>query len=67
MFKKTFIRLILLGTITFALFFLFISVNKAQTIPAPDCIETGTANENTYPQGEFILETMIGAISIGIN
>ena len=43
MFKKTFIRLVVLGTLAFALFFVLVSAQKARQIRLnPDCTESET-------------------------
>lgn len=65
MFKKTFIRLMLLGTIVFASLFVLISANKTPDPINSDCIESDAKNENTQSQGDFILKSFIGSVLIG--
>ena len=64
MFRKILIRLIVLGTLAFALFLLLASV---QTTPSAesDCTESGMKSASP-PQGDFILETIVGSVLIGI-
>lgn len=67
MLKKTFIRLILLGTIVFAAFFVLISANKSQEPVNAECIDSDVKNNNTQSQGDFILKSFIGSVLIGTN
>ena len=56
----------LLGTIAFACFFVLISANKVNEPVNTDCTESGTKNENSHSQEEYILENFIGSVLIGI-
>gem|GEM_PF-6759826 len=67
MLKKTFIRILLLGTMVFATFFVLISANKPQAAVNSDCTETEIKKEEIHPQGEFIWESFAGTILIGLN
>lgn len=63
MLKKTFIRLILIVTLVFALFFAFVAHPQA---PTTDCAESNNKKDNNYTQGEFIIwETVIRSIPSG--
>ncbi|MBC7828899.1 MAG: hypothetical protein H7122_14215 [Chitinophagaceae bacterium] len=64
MLKKTFIRLMLLGTIAFACFFILISATKTHDA---DCIESDAKNNDSNSQGDFILKNFIGSVLIGTN
>lgn len=66
MFKKTFIRLVMLGTLAFTLFFVLVSAQKARESANPDCTGSETKAENKRPSGEFILESIVGSVLIGI-
>ena len=67
MLKRTFIRLLVLGTIVFATFFVFISATRTEQPANIDSTESDMSGENRYPQGEFILESFIGSVLIGIH
>ncbi|MGZ5134244.1 MAG: hypothetical protein ACXWCG_03810 [Flavitalea sp.] len=67
MLKKTFIRILVLGTIVFASFFVLISATRTEQPVNTDLIESDMSGENRYPQGEFILESFIGSVLFGIH
>jgi hypothetical protein len=67
MLKKTFIQILLIGVIAFASIFIITSATKAPDTVVPDAVETNTKSETMNPSGEFILETLVGAILIGTN
>lgn len=56
----------LVGTIAFASFFIFISVNKSTETAEAEFTESNTNKANTS-QGEYILESFVGSILIGTN
>ncbi len=66
MFKRTFLQLVVLGCLAFTLFFGLVSAQKAREAADTDCTGTETKIENKRPSGEFILETIVGSILIGI-
>jgi hypothetical protein len=66
MLKKTFIRLLVLGTIVFASFFVFISATRTEQPANTDSTESGIHNENGRPHGDFILESFISSVLIGV-
>ena len=65
MFRKIFVRLVVLGTLTFALFFLLAAAEGERQIQETDSTESGV-NTAEHPAGEFILETIVGSVLIGI-
>ena len=67
MLKKTFIRLLVLGTIVFASFFVLISAARTEQPVNTDLTESDVKGENSHPQGEFILESFIGSVLIGVH
>ena len=67
MLKKTFIRLLVIGIIVFASFFVFISATRTEQPANTDSTETGVNKENLRPQGEYILESFVGSVLIGIH
>jgi hypothetical protein len=64
MFKRTFIRLFLLGCLAFTLFFVLVSAQKASRSDI-ECTGSETKAENERPSGEFILESIVGSVLIG--
>lgn len=66
MFKKTFIRLVVLGTLAFTLFFVLVSAQKARKSANPDCTDSETKNDSRHPSGDFILESLVGSVLIGL-
>lgn len=66
MFRQTFIRLIVLGTLGFILCFLLVSAQKARETAMSECDEPETKAEKTRPSGEFILEKLAGSVMFGI-
>ena len=65
MLKKTFIRLIVMGILSFACFFFLISVNKTQKTAYQHSVETDANNGHLHSGGEFILESFIGSVLAG--
>lgn len=66
MFKKTFLRLLILGSLAFTLFFVLVSAQKAREANGQDCTEAEIKAGKAHPSGEFILETIVGSILVGI-
>lgn len=66
MFKRTFIRLVVLGTLVFTLFFVLVSAQKARDAANIECNGAETNAENKRPSGEFILESIVGSVLIGM-
>lgn len=67
MLKKTFTRLVLIGILAFALFFVLISASKVQQPMDAECTESGIKTETMRPTGEFIVESLVGSILVGTN
>jgi hypothetical protein len=65
MLKKTFIRLIVMGILSFACFFLLIALNRAEKTAYQHSVETDANNDNLHSRGEFILESFIGSVLAG--
>jgi hypothetical protein len=66
MFKRTFIRLVVLGCLAFTLLFGLVSAGKAREAANTDGTGFETKAENKRPSGEFILETIVGSVLFGI-
>ena len=66
MFKQTFIRLIVLGTLLFAFCFALVSVQKARKSALADCNEPETKAESPRPSSEFVLEKLVSSVMFGI-
>ena len=66
MFRQTFIRLIVLGSLAFALCFVLVSAQKARGAAMAECDEPETKAEKARPSGEFILEKLVGSVMFGI-
>ena len=66
MFRQTFIRLIVLGTLAFTLCFVLVSAQKARETTTADCDEPETKTEMTRPSSEFVLEKLAGSVMFGI-
>ena len=66
MFKKTFIRLVVLVSFAFALCFMLVSAQKVRESANSDCIDPETKMENARPSSEFIMERLVGSVLFGI-
>ena len=66
MFKKTFIRLVVLVTLAFALCFVLVSTQKARESANSDTFESETKIENARPSSDFIMERLVGSVLFGI-
>ena len=66
MFRQTFIRLIVLGSLAFTLCFVLVSAQKARETAMADCDESETKTEKPRPSNEFILEKLVGSVMFGI-
>jgi hypothetical protein len=66
MFKQTFIRLIVLGTLMFILCFALVSAQKARKSVLADCGEHETKAEKARPSSEFVLERLVSSVMFGI-
>jgi hypothetical protein len=56
----------MLGCLAFAVLFGLVSAQKAREAENIDCSRSETNAENRRPSGEFILETIVGSILVGI-
>lgn len=65
--EKTFIRLMLLGSLAFASFFVFISSQKDQEPVNTECTGSDTKKSTANLRGEFILEGIVGSVLLGTN
>lgn len=65
MFRRTFLRLFLLGCLAFALFFALVSTQKSREAEN-DGAGSETKTESTRPSGEFILESFVGSVLLGM-
>ena len=66
MFKQTFIRLIVLGTLLFAFCFALVSAQKARASAMADCDQSETKVENAPLSSEFVLEKLVSSVMFGI-
>jgi cytochrome oxidase Cu insertion factor (SCO1/SenC/PrrC family) len=66
MLKRTFIRLIVLGSLAFTLSFVLVSAQKARQSANSGCTETETKTADKSASGEFILESRVGSLLIDI-
>jgi hypothetical protein len=65
MFKQTFIRLIVLGTLLFAFCFALVSAQKTRESALTDCDQPETKAENARPSSEFVLERLVSSVMFG--
>ncbi|HKH61384.1 MAG TPA: hypothetical protein VKA49_11165 [Flavitalea sp.] len=66
MFKQTFTRLIVLGTLLFTFCFALVSAEKARESALANCGEPETKAEKTRPSSEFVLERLVSSVMFGI-
>ena len=66
MFRQTFIRLIVLGTLLFAFCFALVSAQKARKSALADCGQPETKAEMARPSNEFVLEKLVSSVMFGI-
>ena len=65
MFKKTFTRLLVLGSLAFGFFFAVVAFDKARKSALQDP-ESEVKAGTYHPTGEFVLESIVGSVLIGI-